>query len=124
MYVQTYNIQKYLISSLIGLMSMKMSNAITSPNSDQRQNKLREFIEQFLTNPQLNKSTQKETHLFESYLKTNAINLNQQMKLKDVRRLVKKYQKEQYLIKGNVFDSVRPVIDKIYETIKKTDLIK
>ena len=117
-------LKKYAISSLVGIISAQVT--ATDPNYSQatQQESMQKNVEKMLTSPELDTAVKDETKLFTGYLKRNNVKVPKDIKIRDMSQIVKDYAKEQYSVDHETFDAIRPLINKVYKTIRTSNLLK
>ena len=112
-------LERYAISSLIGVVSAQVTANDPSFTGKARDEKVQESVQKMLASKEFSKGVKEEARTLGGYLKKNEIRVPKDIKMKEMERIMKGYIKKQYDVDGLAFDSVKPVIKKVYKAIRE-----
>ena len=117
-------LKKYAVSSLVGIISAQATASDPNYSIKTQEESMQKNVEKMLTSPELDKAVLDETKLFTGYLKRNNVVVPKDIKVKDMEKILRDYTKVQYQVDHNTFDTVKPLINKVYKTVRSSGLLK
>ena len=114
-------LKKYAISSLVGVTSAQITAEDPTFNGKDKEDKIQESVQKMLSSKEFLKGVRQESRAFEGYLLNNKIKVPKDIKMKQMERIMKRYIKQQYQVDELTFESVKPIIKKVYKTIRESD---
>lgn len=113
------DLKTYASTSLMSMLTLKLNEQSSKRKGKQTKANKDKLLQAFEKNIKIDKTLAREANDFKNYVGKHLNKNKKDISLKDMETTMKKYSKAKFNIDSNTFDSVKPIIRKMFTKITK-----